>query len=175
MSALQAVKVEIMLQHDLLHEGRDGAGDESRGSHFAGASPGKAVSVQPIRGVERLNRITIGRREPVEEGLIKEGIKCAAYFAAPGQELLVDYDDVALRDGVALHNRLKDELKKLHVDLIPLMLVQVDSKDRSVERAKGRLLSLGFDEAQMAVHTADEPDSGLLALPNDEDTRATSL
>jgi len=51
---------------------------------FAGASPGKAVSVQPIRGVERLNRITIGRREPVEEGLIKEGIKCAAYFAAPG-------------------------------------------------------------------------------------------
>src|ERR1700688_1789633 len=38
MSALRAVKVGDHAQHDLLHEGRDGAGNESRGSHFAGAS-----------------------------------------------------------------------------------------------------------------------------------------
>jgi hypothetical protein len=119
-------------------------------------------------GMERLNRITISRREPVEEGLIKEGIKCVAYFAPPGQEALVDYEDIALRDGVALHKRLKEELKKLRVDLTPLMLVQVDSKDKSVERAKERLLALGFSETQIAVHTAVEPDSGLLALANDE-------
>lgn len=43
----------------------------------------------------RLNRITIGRYEPVEEGLIKEGVKCVAYFAPPEQEALVDYEDVA--------------------------------------------------------------------------------
>lgn len=119
-------------------------------------------------GVERLNRITIGRKEPVDEGLIKEGIKCVAYFAPPGQELLIDYEEVALRDGVALHNKLKEELKSLGVDLTPLMLVQVDSKDKSVARAKERLLALGFNESQIAVHTADEPDSGLLALANDE-------
>jgi type III restriction enzyme len=118
--------------------------------------------------IERLNRITISRREPVEEGLIKEGIKCAAYFALPGQEALVDYEEVALRDGVALHNRLKEELRKLRVSLTPLMMVQVDSTAKSVERAKERLLALGFNETQIAVHTADEPDSGLLALANDE-------
>jgi len=33
-----------------------------------------------------LNRVTIGRNEPVEEGLIKEGIKCVAYLAPPEQE-----------------------------------------------------------------------------------------
>src|ERR1039457_3099983 len=46
--------------------------------------------------------------------------------------------------------------------------VQVDSKDKSVERAKERLMALGFTEAQIAVHTAEEPDSTLLALANDE-------
>ncbi len=123
---------------------------------------------QASLGNTRLNRITISRREPVEEGLIKEGVKCVAYFAPAGQEALVDYEDVALQDGVALHKKLKDELKRLGVDLTPLMLVQVDSKDKSVERAKERLLALGFTETQVAVHTAEEPDSGLLALANDE-------
>ena len=119
-------------------------------------------------GLAKLNRTTINRQEPVDEGLIKEGIKCIAYFAPPGQEALVDYEDVALREGAALHRRLKAELKKLGVDLTPLMLVQVDSKDKSVERAKERLLALGFTETQIAIHTAEEPDSGLLALANDE-------
>ena len=123
---------------------------------------------QDSMGNIRLNRITISRREPVEEGLIKEGVKCVAYFAPPGQEALVDYEDVALREGVALHKKIKEELKALRVDLAPLMLVQVDSKDKSVERAKEKLLALGFTEAQIAVHTAEEPDSGLLALANDE-------
>jgi type III restriction enzyme len=119
-------------------------------------------------GIEHLNRITISRQEPVDEGLIKEGIKCVAFFASPGQERLVDFEDTALRNGVALHTRLKQELKTLGVDLTPLMLVQVDSTDESVKRAKERLLQLGFTESQLAIHTADEPDSGLLALANDE-------
>jgi hypothetical protein len=119
-------------------------------------------------GIERLNRITIGRQEPVSEGLIKEGIKCVAYFAAEGQEKMVDFEGAALRDGTALHRRLKDELGKLGVQLTPLLLVQVDSKDQSVARAKERLLQLGFTERQIATHTAEEPDSSLLALANDE-------
>jgi type III restriction enzyme len=119
-------------------------------------------------GTERLNRITIGRTEPVDEGLVKQGIKCVAYFAAAGQEHLVDYEDVALREGAATHKRMKEELKRLKVDLTPLMLVQVDSRDKSVERAKSKLLTLGFSEKQIAVHTAAEPDSGLLAIANDE-------
>lgn len=119
-------------------------------------------------GLARLNRITISRHEPVDEGLIKEGIKCVAYFAPEGQEKLVDFEGTALREGVGLHRRLKEELKALGVKLTPLMLVQVDSKDESVQRAKERLLELGFTDEQVAVHTSDEPDSGLLALANDE-------
>jgi hypothetical protein len=38
MSALQAVKVRDHAHHDLLHEGRDGAGDESTRSDFASYS-----------------------------------------------------------------------------------------------------------------------------------------
>lgn len=116
----------------------------------------------------KLNRVTIGRNEPVEEGLIKEGIKCVAYLAPPEQEALVDFEATALREGVAMHRAVKAELKKLGVPLVPLMLVQVDSSAGSVERARERLTALGFTDEQVAVHTADEPDAGLLALANDE-------
>lgn len=116
----------------------------------------------------RLNRVTISRNEPVEEGLIKEGIKCVAYVAPEEQAKLVDFERVALRDGAAMHRRLKEEIKKLGVSLSPLLLVQVDSTDKSVGRAKERLVAEGFSEAQIAIHTAEEPDSGLLALANDE-------
>lgn len=116
----------------------------------------------------KLNRVTIGRDEPVEEGLIKEGIKCVAYLAPPEQAALVDFEATALREGAAMHRAVKAELKKLGVPLVPLMLVQVDSSAGSVERARERLTSLGFTDEQVAVHTADEPDAGLLALANDE-------
>jgi superfamily II DNA or RNA helicase len=180
--ALRRKKLRIGVVVDEAHHGFFGAGVETQAMRFfrevlqpeytvlVTATPDDAdiERFKKSLGMERLNRITVSRREPVDEGLIKEGIKCAAYFAPPGQEALVDYEDVALREGVALHKRLKEELKKLRVDLTPLMLVQVDSKDKSVERAKERLLALGFNETQIAVHTADEPDSGLLALANDE-------
>jgi type III restriction enzyme len=181
-AALRQKKLRIGVVVDEAHHGFFGAGAETQAMKFFREmlQPEYTVLVtatpddtdierfQKSLGLTRLNRITISRREPVDEGLIKEGIKCVAYFAPAGQEALVDYEDIALRDGVALHKKLKEELKKLRVELTPLMLVQVDSKDKSVERAKERLLGLGFTETQIAVHTAEEPDSGLLALANDE-------
>jgi superfamily II DNA or RNA helicase len=182
LAGLRKKKLRIGVVVDEAHHSFFGSGAETQAMRFfreslrpeytilVTATPDDAdiKRFQESLGMTRLNRITISRREPVEEGLIKEGVKCVAYFAPPGQEALVDYEDVALRDGVALHTKLKEELKKLRVDLTPLMLVQVDSKDKSVERAKERLMALGFTEAQIAVHTAEEPDSTLLALANDE-------
>lgn len=119
-------------------------------------------------GVAKLHRTSVSREDAVEAGLIKAGIKCVAYFAAEGQRALVDFEGTALRDGTALHRRLKTELATAGVALAPLMLVQVASSE-GVERAKTRLLALGFTERQIAVHTAEEPDAGLLALANDEE------
>jgi superfamily II DNA or RNA helicase len=181
-AGLRDKKLRVGVVVDEAHHGFFGAGAETQAMKFfrevlrpeytvlVTATPDDAdiARFQQSLGKARLNRITISRHEPVAEGLIKEGVKCVAYFAPPGQEALVDYEDVALRDGVALHNKIKDELKKLRVPLTPLLLVQVDSKDKSAENAKERLKALGFTEAQIAVHTAEEPDSGLLALANDE-------
>ena len=181
-AALREKKLRVGVVVDEAHHGFFTSGAETQAMRFfrevlrpeytilVTATPDDAdiKRFQASLGNTRLNRITISRREPVDEGLIKEGVKCVAYFAPPGQEALVDYEDVALREGVALHRKLKDDLEVLGVDLTPLMLVQVDSKDKSVERAKERLLALGFTETQVAVHTAEEPDSGLLALANDE-------
>jgi len=167
---------------DEAHHGFFGGGAETQAMKFfretlqpeytvlVTATPDDAdiARFQKALGLTRLNRITISRQEPVEDGLIKEGIKCVAYFAPEGQQALVDFESIALREGAMLHEQQKAELKKMGVQLTPLMLVQVDSSDKSVERAKERLLKLGFTEAQIAVHTADEPDSSLLALANDE-------
>ena len=181
-AALRQKKLRIGVVVDEAHHGFFSTGAETQAMKFfretlqpeytvlVTATPDDAdiAKFEKSLGLSKLNRTTINRQEPVDEGLIKEGIKCVAYFAPPGQETLVDYEDVALREGVALHRKWKAELKKLGVDLTPLMLVQVDSKDKSVERAKERLLALGFTETQIAIHTAEEPDSGLLALANDE-------
>jgi superfamily II DNA or RNA helicase len=119
-------------------------------------------------GVAELHRLTVSRQDAVDAGLIKQGIKSVAYFADPGQEALVDFERTALRDGRRVHEEIKRALAKAGIALTPLMLVQVDSREKSVERAKEKLLALGFTEGQIAVHTADEPDPDLLALANDE-------
>jgi len=116
--------------------------------------------------IGRIHRVTISRADAV--GLIKDGIKCVAWRSDEGSEGLIDFEQTALREAVSLHRLLKAELQSAGIALVPLILVQVASTDKSVERAKERLQGLGFNESQIAVHTADEPDAHLLALANDE-------
>lgn len=189
-TALRAQGLRIGVVVDEAHHGFFGKGTETQAMRFfketlrpeytvlITATPDDADITRFEEGLRlaRLNLVTIGRHEPVEEGLIKEGIKCVAYVAPDDQAKLVDFERVALRDGAAMHRRVKEEIKKLGVDLSPLLLVQVDSKEkdgeRSVVRAKERLLAEGFTESQIAIHTSEEPDSGLLALANDETKEA---
>ena len=120
-------------------------------------------------GIAELRRTRIGRQEATAAGLIKDGIKCVAYFADAEKKAWVDFEATALSDGIRLHRELKKVLATAGVTLTPLMLVQVDSKGESVDRVKARLLASGFSDRQIAVHTADEPDPDLLALANDEE------
>jgi superfamily II DNA or RNA helicase len=119
-------------------------------------------------GIAELQRNRVSRADAVNAGLIKMGIKCAAYFVDPEKRALVDLQGTALRDGVAAHRMVKRTLEEMKVPLVPLLLVQADSKDGSIEKLKARLLRMGFTDEQIAVHTAEEPDAGLLALANDE-------
>ncbi|MDP3078092.1 DEAD/DEAH box helicase [Bradyrhizobium sp.] len=118
--------------------------------------------------IAELQRIRVSRMDAVDAGLIKVGIKCAAYFVEPEKRTLVDLQGTALRDGVAAHRKIKQTLQDIKVPLVPLLLVQADSTEKSVEKLKQRLLGAGFTEEQIAVHTAAEPDASLLALANDE-------
>jgi type III restriction enzyme len=118
--------------------------------------------------IAELQRIRVSRADALGAGLIKAGVRCAAYFVDPEKRALVDLQGTALRDGVAAHRMLKQTLAELKVPLVPLLLVQADSTDKSVEKLKARLVRMGFTEEQIAVHTADEPDADLLALANDE-------
>ena len=117
--------------------------------------------------IAELQRIRVSRVDAVDAGLIKTGVKCVAYFADPDKQALIDLQEIALRDAVRAHRTQKKELAELKIPVVPLLLVQA-TDNKSVEKMKALLLRLGFNEGQIAVHTADEPDSGLLALANDD-------
>lgn len=117
--------------------------------------------------IAELQRIRVGRMDVVDAGLIKTGVKCVAYFADADKKALIDLQEIALRDGVRAHRTQKKELAGLKIPLVPLLLVQA-TDNKSIEKMKALLLRLGFTDQQIAVHTAEEPDSGLLALANDE-------
>jgi type III restriction enzyme len=119
-------------------------------------------------GIAELHRVRVSREDAVDSGLIKRGVRCAAYFVDPDKVGLVDLEGTALRDGVLAHRGLKLRLAEMKISLVPLLLVQVTSEEKSVEKAKEKLLALGFTDDQIAIHTADEPDPSLLALANDE-------
>lgn len=124
---------------------------------------------EKVLGIAELHRIRVSRRDAVDEGLIKQGVKCAAYFVAPEKRALVDLEGTALRDGVAAHRKIKRLLAEGEKPLVPLLLVQAgEGKKDDPEALKARLLRMGFTEDQIAIHTADEPDPDLLALANDE-------
>lgn len=127
-----------------------------------------AEAFKRAAGFQRLHPITISRQDAVLSGLVKPGVRSIAFMAAPDQESLVDFETTALREGSRIHRLIKATLQGEGIDLVPLMLVQVDSSKDSVERVKGKLLELGFNKEQVATHTADEPDENLLALAVDE-------
>jgi superfamily II DNA or RNA helicase len=127
------------------------------------------AAFEKAMGIAELQRIRVSRADAVAAGLIKAGVKCAAYCVTdPLKAKLVDLQATALRDGVKAHRNLKARLEKLKVPLVPLLLVQADSREKSIEKIKERLVRHGFTGEQIAVHTAAEPDDSLLAIANDE-------
>jgi type III restriction enzyme len=122
--------------------------------------------------IKHIHKISVSRADATgneaNEGLIKRGVKAIAWRVDEGSEALVDFEKTALKNATELHHFLKGHLKQAGISLTPLMLVQVDSRGKSVERARDFLIELGFNESQIATHTSQEPDPSLLSLANNE-------
>ncbi|MFY8202165.1 MAG: hypothetical protein ACOVLE_15930 [Pirellula staleyi] len=104
--------------------------------------------------IKHIHRISVSRADATgngfTEGLIKRGVKAIAWRVEEGLEALVDFEKTALKNATELHHFLKGQLQQARINLTPLMLVQVDSRGKSVERARDSLLELGFQESQIA-------------------------
>jgi type III restriction enzyme len=119
-------------------------------------------------GIGHLHRIRVSRKEAVDAGLIKDGIKSIAYLAADDQKALVDFAATALADGWSMHGAIKQGLQAAGIGLVPLMLVQVGNSDVAVDEARTRLAALGIPESKIAWYTANDPNDDLLAVAIDE-------
>jgi len=127
-----------------------------------------AENFRKSSGIVKMHRITVSRLDAVEAKLIKGGIKSVAYIAGDQHRDLVDFGLAALTDGVRVHQSIKAQLAVEGIDMVPLMLVQVDSSEKSVAKAKKDLMSLGIREDAIAVYTSKEPDDELIAVARDE-------
>ncbi|MCM8621617.1 MAG: DEAD/DEAH box helicase family protein [Candidatus Accumulibacter sp.] len=119
-------------------------------------------------GIAHLHRISVSRKEAVDAGLIKDGIKSIAYLAADDQKEVVDFAETALADGWSMHGAIKQGLQAAGVGLVPLMLVQVGNSSAAIGEARTRLAALGVAESKIAWYTADAPNDDLLAVAIDE-------
>jgi len=119
-------------------------------------------------GIGHLHRIRVSRKEAVEAGLIKDGIKSIAYLAADDQKALVDFAATALADSWSMHGAIKQGLQAAGIGLVPLMLVQVGNSNTAIDQARTRLGALGIPESKIAWYTADDPNDDLLAVAIDE-------
>lgn len=127
-----------------------------------------AENFRKSSGIAQMHRITVSRQDAVEAKLIKGGIKSVAYMAGEQHRDLVDFGLAALTDGVRVHQAIKAQLAVEGIDMVPLLLVQVDSSEKSVAKAKKDLMFLGIREDAIAVYTSKEPDDELLAVARDE-------
>lgn len=117
----------------------------------------------------QIAKVSVSRSDAVAAGLIKPGIRAVSFSRAPNSGTApIDFERTALRYGVDTHNAIKRELGLAGFDVTPLMLVQVESGDESVGRAKQTLMDFGLPASAIAVHTTDEPDPDVLALAHDE-------
>lgn len=127
-------------------------------------------------GIKNLRRITVSRQQAIDDRLIKEGVKVAVFKVPADVQSLIDFKKTALKQGVAVHNRLKLELAAAGLNVTPLMLVQVDSEPESVEQATQWLKEMGFrtdgDKSLIRAHTANEPDPFLDTIASDESVEA---
>jgi len=137
---------------------------------MATATPNDADLAQFMRfaGITTVNRLTVSRAEVVREGLNKVGVKAFYFKASEEDEAILDYDEIALRSGIERHHQIKDALRKEGIRLTPLLLVQVENYQHSVDAARAFLLANGFSPEAIGVHTAAEPDKNLRAIAYDE-------
>lgn len=117
--------------------------------------------------IEHLHRITISRRQGVDAGLLKRGVKVGVFKADHGFEKFVDLRLAAFRYGLKTHEEITGELRNNGLSLTPLLLIQVDSTATS-KQVQEWLKEANYSEQQVVVHTADEPDPNLLAVAADE-------
>ncbi|NRR05511.1 DEAD/DEAH box helicase family protein [Brevibacillus sp. RS1.1] len=122
--------------------------------------------------ITNLRRITISRQQAIEEHLIKEGVKAAVFKASNDVASFINFKQTALKQAVATHNRIKQALMETGQTVVPLLLVQVDSEEGSIEQTIAWLKQMGFrtegDSKLIRHHTADEPDPFLSTIAADE-------
>lgn len=123
--------------------------------------------------LKHVEHLAVSRASAVEARLIKRGVQVAVFDTESTRyEKLIDFQKSALAEAVLVNRRVKDLLDEAGAPFTPLLLVQVDSSEGSVQQARDWLVEFGLPASTIRSHTADEPNPSLLADAHDEDVEA---
>lgn len=140
---------------------------------LATATPNDAdVSSFESRTGLTVQRIGVSRKQGVEAGLLKKGVKVGVFESRDEMaSRLVDFRQTAVWQGVLQHLAIKQTLKDAGIDLVPLLLVQAENaggEGATPDAIRQWLMQAGIANEKIRVHTADEPTGELLGIAHDE-------
>lgn len=122
-------------------------------------------------GIEVASRVVVPRSDVVAAGLNKVGLKLGIIRFREGEQDLIDHEQATLTAGWTQHKRICTQLEECGIALTPLMLVQVEDKEKGgqdpVKRVRDKLIEIGVPENAIATHTSGEPDPDFHALAFD--------
>ncbi len=120
-------------------------------------------------GYSGAESFTVSRDAVVDARLNKRYIEAVVYDTRESVKTIADLKATVLRQGWRRSQRIKRDLAKRGIPVVPLLLVQVANGPKTVEEVERDLLKhCGVPLAAIGKHSSDDPDPVLMAaIAND--------
>lgn len=114
-------------------------------------------------GKSSFKNFSVSRDDVVKARLNKKYVKAFVYKTTDKVKSIADLKSTVLREALKRNWLIKDELVKVGISLSPLLLVQVENGDDTIDEAEKSLISLGVNPAAIGKHSSAKPDPVMMA------------
>ncbi len=114
-------------------------------------------------GKSSFKNFSVSRDDVVKARLNKKYVKAFVYKMTDKVKSIADLRTTVLREALKRNRLIRDELDKAGVSLSPLLLVQVENGDNTIDEAEKSLISLGVNPAAIGKHSSANPDPVMMA------------
>lgn len=119
-------------------------------------------------GKSSFNNFSVSRDDVVKARLNKAYVKAFVYEITEKVKSVADLKMTVLTEALNKNRSLKIELERADIPVSPLLLVQVENGNGTIEEAEQLLISLDVHPASIGKHSSSDPDPVMMAsIAND--------